>query len=171
MADDKWTQRKPGRVSGTVVPPPTAEETPPLPQRRVPGRSKHKPQTAQPSRAGTPPPSPELPDNVRPLFKPVLRQREFWPTSPSSLKDVRAPSAERSRAASSQANLQPAAANGRPRPHDQEAVAAGAVEARATAAAVIDRVPTEHVQQGSGDGRRSGADAVKSPAAGHPRNV
>src|SRR5215471_17054505 len=34
MGDDKWIRRKPGRVSGTVVPPPAGGHLPPLPQRR-----------------------------------------------------------------------------------------------------------------------------------------
>src|SRR6266700_2882810 len=38
MGDDKWIRRKPGRVSGTVVPPPAGEDLPPLPQRRNQGR-------------------------------------------------------------------------------------------------------------------------------------
>jgi hypothetical protein len=38
MGNDKWTRRKPGRVSGTVVPPPPEEDGPSLQRRRSSGR-------------------------------------------------------------------------------------------------------------------------------------
>ena len=74
MGEEKWIRRKPGRVSGTVVPPPAVGDTPGLLQRREPGRSRHRPEGSSHGRTQAPPP--ELPDNVRPLFQPVLRQRE-----------------------------------------------------------------------------------------------
>jgi len=33
MGEDKWTRRRPGRVSGTVVPPPAGDDLPPVPRR------------------------------------------------------------------------------------------------------------------------------------------
>ncbi len=74
MGEEKWMRRKPGRVSGTVVPPPAGGDTPALPERREPGRSRHRPEGS--SHGPTQAPPPELPDNVRPLFQPVLRRRE-----------------------------------------------------------------------------------------------
>ncbi len=74
MGEEKWIRRKPGRVSGTVVPPPAGDDPAPLPQAREPGRSRHRPEASPHGRAQPPPP--ELPDNVRMLFQPVLRSRE-----------------------------------------------------------------------------------------------
>jgi hypothetical protein len=68
MGQGKWKSRKPGSISGTMVPPPAtpasaeSPDLPPLPQRRrgesIAGRPEALP--------------PQLPDNVRSLFKPVL---------------------------------------------------------------------------------------------------
>ena len=74
MGEEKWMRRKPGRVSGTVVPPPAGGEPPPLPQPRRPGRSRHRREASSDGRVPAPPP--ELPDNVRLLFQPVLQPRE-----------------------------------------------------------------------------------------------
>jgi hypothetical protein len=43
MGDDKWLRRKPGSVSGTVVPPPVEDDPPPLPQRRTRARHRYRP--------------------------------------------------------------------------------------------------------------------------------
>ena len=74
MGEEKWMRRKPGRVSGTVVPPPAGDDPPALPQPRKPGRSRHRPEPPPHGRVQASPP--ELPDNVRMLFQPVLRSRE-----------------------------------------------------------------------------------------------
>lgn len=73
MGEEKWMRRKAGRVSGTVVPPPAGNDPPPLPRPRNPGRSRHRPEAYSPGRVRSP--LPELPDNVRSLFQPVLRPR------------------------------------------------------------------------------------------------
>jgi hypothetical protein len=114
MGDDEWARRKPGSVSGTVVPPPAGDDLPPLPQRRgfvraMLGRGHEFPQN---SGNGTPSPNlraprqqpspensqtarnlrnsarssgPELPDNVRQLFPPVLRSRKMLPATARAL--------------------------------------------------------------------------------------
>ena len=74
MGEEKWMRRKPGRASGTVVPPPVGDDPPPLPERRSPGRIRHRPDALPRDR--TRPPVPEMPDNVRLLFQPVLRPSE-----------------------------------------------------------------------------------------------
>src|SRR6266700_3446461 len=86
MGDDKWIRRKPGRVSGTVVPPPAGEDLPPLPQRRNQGRPRlrHDGREHGRTRSVAParPDQPEhfeLPDSVRHLFPPVLRARKTQP--------------------------------------------------------------------------------------------
>src|SRR5260221_201662 len=89
MGEEKWLRRKPGRASGTVVPPPVGDDPPPLPERRSPGRTRHRPDglpraRTEPSVPPVPPvppvaPVPEMPDNVRLLFKPVLRPSEGGP--------------------------------------------------------------------------------------------
>lgn len=43
MGDEKWLRRRPGRVSGTVVPPPVADKPSPLPRRPGRSRSGHRP--------------------------------------------------------------------------------------------------------------------------------
>ena len=122
MGDEKWIRRKPGRASGTVVPPPAGEATPAppsLPQRRpgghwrFEGRGRARQEREEFGAAAVPPgqdrggfqgvvapgqhrggsrevvppnsdspqhgqavaASPELPDNVRVLFHPVLPPR------------------------------------------------------------------------------------------------
>src|SRR5260370_41710889 len=86
MGEEKWLRRKPGRASGTVVPPPVGDDPPPLPERRSPGRTRHRPDglpraRTEPSVAPAAPvaPVPERPDNVRLLFKPGLRPSEGGP--------------------------------------------------------------------------------------------
>ena len=67
MGEENWTQRQPGSVAGSVVPPPAAEIPPALPKRAArPGSG---PQSARP---GQRPPVQQLPDSLRSLFKPVL---------------------------------------------------------------------------------------------------
>jgi hypothetical protein len=78
MGEEKWIRRKPGRVSGTVVPPPAGDDPPPLPQRTGSGRSRHRPEGFPRGRSGAAPP-PVLPDNVRPIFPPVLQSRDARP--------------------------------------------------------------------------------------------
>src|SRR5215470_39956 len=173
MADDKWTQRKPGRVSGTVVPPPAAEDAPPLPERRIPGRSKHRPEAAHNAGTGTPAASPELPDNVRPLFNPVLRQRELWSAGDGS-RDLN----QRSREARSPQIIDPSS------PPDPPSSLKGArarsaghssLTARGMASAVMERVPVDDGKQPSDDAKRSDdafrTDRTKSRAPGHPRTL
>jgi hypothetical protein len=116
MGEEKWMRRKPGRVSGTVVPPPVGDDAPSLPQRaRGLGRSRHRPDESGHARAQPPPPPPppppELPDNVRPLFQPVLQPRDggsgreesrepsLRPARSPQAADVRAGSARQARAA------------------------------------------------------------------------
>ena len=77
MGEEKWRRRKPGRASGTVVPPPVGDDPPPLPERRRPGRTRQGPDGL--SHADAQPPGPEIPDNVRLLFRPVLRPGEGRP--------------------------------------------------------------------------------------------
>jgi len=72
MGEEKWIRRKPGRVSGTVVPPPAGDELPPLPQRRGAARSRHRSDAFANGGLAAPP---VVPDNVRPLFRPVLQPR------------------------------------------------------------------------------------------------
>ncbi|MGN6680131.1 MAG: hypothetical protein ACTHKL_20410, partial [Streptosporangiaceae bacterium] len=74
MGEEKWIRRRPGRVSGTVVPPPVGEEPPPLPQRRGDASSRHR-SGASPDGGRAAAPPPVLPDNVRPLLRPVLQSR------------------------------------------------------------------------------------------------
>jgi hypothetical protein len=83
MGEEKWTRRKPGRASGTVVPPPVGDDPAPLPESRRPGRIRHRPDglpdaRTQPS-VPPEPPVPEMPDNVRLLFRPVLSSSEDHP--------------------------------------------------------------------------------------------
>ena len=77
MGEEKWRRRKPGRASGTVVPPPVGDDAPPLPEPRRPGRTRQGPDGL--SHADAQPPGPEIPDNVRLLFRPVLRPGEGRP--------------------------------------------------------------------------------------------
>lgn len=92
MGEEKWLRRKPGRASGTVVPPPVGDDPPPLPERRSPGRTRYRhdglprartepavPPAAPVAPAAPAAPVPEMPDNVRLLFKPVLRPSEGGP--------------------------------------------------------------------------------------------
>src|SRR5260221_12075269 len=74
LGEEKCIRRKPGRASGTVVPPPVGDDPPPLPERRNPGRTRHRPESSP--RGRTQPSVPEMPDNVRLLFQPVLRPSE-----------------------------------------------------------------------------------------------
>ena len=74
MGEEKWSRRKPGRASGTVVPPPAREDPPPLPVRRIPERTSHRADGSPVTHAQ--PPVPEMPDNVRLLFRHVLRPGE-----------------------------------------------------------------------------------------------
>jgi len=74
MGEEKWIRRKPGSASGTVVPPPAGDSLPSLPQRRSPSRHRPRPESHGYGRPHTAPP--ELPDNVRLLFQPVLHSRE-----------------------------------------------------------------------------------------------
>jgi hypothetical protein len=77
MGEEKWIRRKPGRVSGTVVPPPAGDDPLPLPERKR-GRARHRLEgSAHGARAAAPPPV--LPDNVRPIFRPVLQSRDGLP--------------------------------------------------------------------------------------------
>ncbi len=75
MGEEKWIRRRPGRVSGTVVPPPVGEEPPPLPQRRGDAGTRHR-SGASPDGGRAAAPPPVLPDNVRPLLRPVLQSRD-----------------------------------------------------------------------------------------------
>src|SRR5262249_24622102 len=77
MGEEKWLHRKPGRASGTVVPPPVADDPPPLPERRRPGGTRQRPDGLPDAQKQ--PPTPEMPDNVRLLFRPVLRPGEGRP--------------------------------------------------------------------------------------------
>src|SRR5262249_5059564 len=103
MGDEKWRRRKPGSVSGTVVPPPVEEDPPPLPQRRTYARfrqsSDRRLPDAKPPGSGMPDaklndskltdaklPDPQLPDNVRLLFQPVLRARDAGRGNAGSLQ-------------------------------------------------------------------------------------
>jgi hypothetical protein len=82
MGDEKWRRRRPGRVSGTVVPPPVQDDPPPLPHRRNQTRIRN--HVGPSGDAGSPDtelhdyrlPEPKLPDNVRLLFQPVIRARD-----------------------------------------------------------------------------------------------
>jgi hypothetical protein len=79
MGDDKWIHREPGSISGSFVPPPvdsdeTHESRPPLPRRKPftrPGSGSGPRRWQQGQSQGA---QPQLPDNVRYLFKPVLTQ-------------------------------------------------------------------------------------------------
>ena len=73
MGEEKWIRRKPGSASGTVVPPPAGDGLPTLPQRRNPSRHRPRPEGHGYGRPRT---APELPDNVRLLFQPVLHSRD-----------------------------------------------------------------------------------------------
>ncbi|MGN6792798.1 MAG: hypothetical protein ACTHJW_10490 [Streptosporangiaceae bacterium] len=77
MGEEKWIRRKPGRVSGTVVPPPVEDDPPPLPERREAGRSRHRHGGFAHGRTAAS--APVLPDNVRPLFQPVLQAHGSGP--------------------------------------------------------------------------------------------
>ncbi len=86
MGDDKWIRRKPGRVSGTVLPPPAGEGLPPLPERRSQGRPRLRHDGLEHGRTRSAalerPDLPghfELPENIRQLFPPVLRARRALP--------------------------------------------------------------------------------------------
>ena len=78
MGEEKWMRRKPGRVSGTVVPPPVGDDPAALPQRKGVARSRHRAEEFPHGPTGGSPP-PVLPDNVRPLFQPVLQSRDSRP--------------------------------------------------------------------------------------------
>jgi hypothetical protein len=66
MGEDKWIRRKPGRVSGTVVPPPAGGDLPPLPQRRGLGRPRfHRDALGQGLTRFIAPDRPERPDNSK----------------------------------------------------------------------------------------------------------
>jgi hypothetical protein len=78
MGEEKWIRRKPGRVSGTVVPPPAGEDPPPLPERKRAGRSRHRLEGFAHG-AGAAATPPVLPDNVRPILRPVLQSRDGLP--------------------------------------------------------------------------------------------
>ena len=74
MGEEKWIRRKPGSASGTVLPPPAGDSLPALPQRRTPSR--HRPRSEGRGYGRPHPAPPELPDNVRLLFQPVLHSRD-----------------------------------------------------------------------------------------------
>jgi hypothetical protein len=93
MGEEKWIRRKPGRVSGTVVPPQAGDDPPPLPQRNRVGRSRHRPEGFAHGRGATAPP-PVLPDNVRPIFPPVLQSRDGQPMPSRDLNGRTATSAQ-----------------------------------------------------------------------------
>jgi len=79
MGEEKWTRRKPGRASGTVVPPPVGGDPPTLPEPRRPGRMRQRPDARTPPPVPPEPSVPEMPDNVRLLFRPVLSPSEGHP--------------------------------------------------------------------------------------------
>ncbi len=132
MGEEKWIRRKPGRVSGTVVPPPAEGDGPALPQRREPGRSRHRPDGSSHGRAQAKPP--EMPDNVRPLFQPVLRRAKPWP---AVIAATRWPSRRPDQLAAARhvrpRHARPIAARpGRGRPRRQTSLARAAVRSRRT---------------------------------------
>src|SRR5215469_17598849 len=91
MGDERWPRRRPGRVSGTVIPPPVQNDPAPLPQRGNPGRCTNDVGPSGDGRAqgdaelsNSSLPEPKLPDNVRLLFQPVIRARDANPPTERS---------------------------------------------------------------------------------------
>ncbi|HEX7994975.1 MAG TPA: hypothetical protein VF506_13720 [Streptosporangiaceae bacterium] len=159
MGEEKWIRRKPGRVSGTVVPPPAGDD-PPLPQRGA-GRSRHRPEGLQRGRSGAAPP-PVLPDNVRPIFPPVLQSRDVRP-EPNRDLNARTPrSAQR-------AQVRPAS-SGHPDSHEpaaRESSAGGSATAVGTLVAAPDRPRSRSEAEGQDElpERRRPAGAGRRHAA------
>jgi hypothetical protein len=108
MRQENWIQRKPGSISGSVVPPPVADKPrAPLPERRIPRRSGHH---VSPERSASGSAPPRLPDSVRALFQPVLHPAEPARAEPARAEPARAEPASAEPVRAEPARAEPARA-------------------------------------------------------------